>query len=98
MLDEAIGTLGLSPDVFWLMTYADFIRALEAWVHNHNQAWDRTRYQSAMIANCAMGRKKTVRPKDLFKLPHDNIGKDKIELPSKEEIQRIINKPVKLPI
>ena len=51
-----------------------------------------------MTANCAMGRKKTIRPKDLFVLPHDNVGKSKVELPSEEEIQKIINKPTKLPI
>ena len=70
-MDEGIGTLGLSPDVFWLLTWADLNRLLEAHVYNHNQHWDRTRYQSTMIANCAMGKKRTIKPKDLFKLPHD---------------------------
>ena len=51
-----------------------------------------------MTANCAMGRKKTIRPKDLFVLPHDNIGQSKVELPSEEDIRKVLNKPIKLPI
>lgn len=97
-MDEAIGTLGLDPSVFWLMTWSDYTRSLEGWLHNQNQHWDRTRYQSAMILNSAMGRKKTIRPKDLFTLPHDNIGKSKVQLPTQEEINKIKGKLIKLPI
>jgi len=90
--------LGISPDVFWLLTWADFVRMLESWTHNQNQSWDRTRYQSTMIANCAMGRKKTIAPKDLFRLPHDMDSKKKVPLPTKEEVAEIKNKLFKLPI
>jgi hypothetical protein len=51
-----------------------------------------------MILNSAMGRKKTIRPKDLFTLPHDNIGKSKVQLPTEEEINKIKGKLIKLPI
>ena len=51
-----------------------------------------------MIANCAMGRKKTIAPKDLFKLPHDIDLQKKTPLPTKEEVDRIKNKAVQLPI
>ena len=51
-----------------------------------------------MIANCAMGRKKTIAPKDLFRLPHDSDGKKKTPLPTKEEIDKIKNRAIKLPI
>tara|TARA_R110000787_G_scaffold271504_1_gene378723 strand:- start:2027 stop:2182 length:156 start_codon:yes stop_codon:yes gene_type:complete len=51
-----------------------------------------------MIANCAMGRKKTIKPKDLFKLPHDMDSQKKTPLPSKEEVDRIKNRAVQLPI
>ena len=71
---------------------------LESWTHNQNQSWDRTRYQSTMIANCAMGRKKTIAPKDLFRLPHDANAENKVELPSKEEIEKVKGKAVILPI
>jgi hypothetical protein len=71
---------------------------LESWTHNQNQSWDRTRYQSTMIANCAMGRKKTIAPKDLFRLPHDAKSENKVELPSKEEIEKVKGKAVILPI
>ena len=97
-MDEGIGTLGLSPDVFWLLTWADFIRLMESWTHNQNQSWDRTRYQSTMIANCAMGKKRTIKPKDLFKLPHDIDLKKKTPLPTKEEVDEIKNRAVQLPI
>lgn len=97
-MDEGIGTLGLSPDVFWLLTWADLNRLLEAHVYNHNQHWDRTRYQSTMIANCAMGKKRTIKPSDLFKLPHDIDLQKKTPLPTKEEVDRIKNKAVQLPI
>lgn len=90
--------MGISPDVFWLLTWADFIRMLESWTHNQNQSWDRTRYQSTMIANCAMGRKKTIAPKDLFRLPHDMDSQKKVPLPTKEEVAEIKNKLLKLPI
>lgn len=90
--------MGLSPDVFWLLTWADFVRMLESWTHNQNQSWDRIRYQSTMIANCAMGRKKTIAPKDLFRLPHDMDSQKKVPLPTKEEVAEIKNKLFKLPI
>ena len=51
-----------------------------------------------MIANCAMGKKRTIKPKDLFKLPHDMDSQKKIPLPTKEEVDRIKNKAVQLPI
>lgn|GEM_PF-2911647 len=97
-MDQGIGTLGLSPDVFWLLTWADFVRLMEAWTHNQNQSWDRTRYQSTMVANCAMGRKKTINPKDLFKLPHDFSSESKTPLPTKEEMDALKGKYMKLPI
>ena len=96
-MDEAIGTLGLPPDVFWLMTWADFIRTLEAWVHNQNQHWDRTRYQSVMVLNANPFSKKNIKPKDLFKLPHDNAGKAKVELPTEEEMRKLYENPLVLP-
>tara|TARA_R110000803_G_scaffold17708_2_gene47659 strand:- start:719 stop:1012 length:294 start_codon:yes stop_codon:yes gene_type:complete len=97
-LDQGIGTLGLSPDVFWLLTWADFVRLMESWTHNQNQSWDRTRYQSAMIANCAMGRKKTIKPKELFVLPHDNKSESKTPLPTEDEMNFLKGKRMKLPI
>lgn len=51
-----------------------------------------------MIANCAMGRKKTIAPKDLFRLPHDIDSQKKVPLPTKEEVAEIKNKLFKLPI
>jgi len=51
-----------------------------------------------MIANCAMGRKKTIAPKDLFRLPHDMDSQKKVPLPTKEEVAKIKNKLFKLPI
>ena len=72
-MDEAIGTLGLEPSVFWLLTWSDFLRLNEANLHKENQHWDRTRYQSAIVLNSSMGRKKIIRPKDLFSLPHDKL-------------------------
>ena len=88
----------MSPDVFWSLTWADFIRINEAHIHNHNQHWDRTRYQSTTIANCAMGRKKTIAPKDLFRLPHDATTTKKVPLPTKEEINKVKGKAAILPI
>jgi|TARA_R110000796_G_scaffold50160_1_gene118921 hypothetical protein len=51
-----------------------------------------------MIANCAMGRKKTIAPKDLFRLPHDIDSKKKTPLPTKEEMDNIRNRAIQLPI
>ena len=51
-----------------------------------------------MTANFAMCRKKTIRLIDLFVFLHDNIGKSKVELPSEEDIKKVLNKPIKLPI
>ena len=54
------------PEVFWLLTWADFMRLLESHVYLQNQDWDKVRYQSTMVANCSMGRKKVIKPKDLL--------------------------------
>jgi hypothetical protein len=51
-----------------------------------------------MVANCAMGRKKTINPKDLFKLPHDFSSESKTPLPTKEEMDALKGKYMKLPI
>ena len=80
------------------MTWSDFIRSIESWVHNHNQHWDRTRYLATLTINCSFGNKKRISPKDLFKLPHDNADERKTPLPTHEEIKSIIGKAVKLPI
>tara|TARA_R110000744_G_scaffold367794_2_gene477413 strand:+ start:898 stop:1161 length:264 start_codon:yes stop_codon:yes gene_type:complete len=86
------------PEVFWLLTWADFIRLLESHVYLQNQDWDRIRYQSTMVANCSMGRKKVIKPKDLFQLPHDKENKKKVEFPSQKEIDDVLGKSVELPI
>jgi hypothetical protein len=51
-----------------------------------------------MIANCSMGRKKTIAPKDLFKLPHDLSSSKKTPLPTKKEVDKIKEKVFNLPI
>lgn len=97
-MDEAIGTLGLEPSVFWLLTWSDFLRLNEANLHKENQHWDRTRYQSAIVLNSSMGRKKIIRPKDLFSLPHDKLLQKKTPLPTKEEIEKVKGKAISPPI
>ena len=45
-----------------------------------------------------MGRKKIIRPKDLFSLPHDKLLQKKTPLPTKEEIEKVKGKAISPPI
>ena len=63
-----------------------------------NKYQNLTVHSSLVAAEINSNTKKTIKPKDLFKLPHDMDSQKKTPLPSKEEVDRIKNRAVQLPI
>lgn len=93
----ALGQLGYSPDVFYDMTPREFWNALEGnYEYQQNiqrENWVRERYFATSIINVQLGKEK-IEPRDLitFDWEADKV----VELPTEEDMKRIIERDKKL--
>lgn len=81
--------LGISPSIFWSLTWADLERLSYNAIVNDSYAWDRTRYVSTTILNSRFGLKPhqaIQRPDRLFPLFTDKF-KPKPEPMTREQYE-----------
>jgi len=70
--------VGIDPDKFWYYTWKEVSLLGESWNINHNLEWERLRFLAATIYSArAEKRSQLVKPTDLFKLPQDQVLRNK---------------------
>jgi hypothetical protein len=71
-LQFALGPLGLKPDEFWRLTWADFCRMCEGYKLRQDKKWEIARWQVCLILNTKIKKGgKTFQPSELIELSID---------------------------
>lgn len=86
MMELGIGELGLDPDVFWSLTFAEFQLRIQAHRIRIEREWEQTRWLGAIMINLQVKRAKQVTPEKLVPLSFD-VERKKQNRISKDEIE-----------
>lgn len=75
-----MGPLGLRPEEFWSMTWANFYRLCEANKIREERQWEHTRYIACVLVNIHRDPKKpAIKPSDLVPLSGDKKPKGEVK-------------------
>lgn len=95
-MDFAIGDVGLLPDQFYDMTWADYNRYAYGYIKRTTKEWEHTRNVVSMIYNANVGKRNDQKsPDKLLPLWTDNLGKikkPKLAPISKDEFNAVVKK------
>jgi len=89
----AMGQLGYTSDEFWDLTPREFWNALDGFfelkrVEDRNE-WERCRWQTCWLLNIHIDKNKRIQPRDLVEFEWDKGEKTTVEIPTREEFERL---------
>lgn len=82
-----MGEVGLMPDEFWSLTFAEFFYIVDGYYARVERNWEQTRYLATWVINMNISKGKRVKPQDLIKLRFDKPKK--AEMIDKETIEKL---------
>lgn len=74
-MELGLGEIGLKPDEFWNLTFAEFFFIVDGHYCRIERQWEHTRYLATWIINMNIAKGKQVKPTDLVKLRFDKPKK-----------------------
>lgn len=81
LLSYCVAVIGLTPTIYWQSTFAQVVGFIRECNHvqreREQQAWERTRWQTAALLNVHAKKGKQLKPTDLVKFPWEEKKRKK---------------------